>query len=156
MQIAATTTFFLAILAVLLSYVYADAALIPVTASIFSAAMQSPEVSMIDFAPVCAMEGQAYTKIKIGDLTIIALVDTGSALMLISESLLPRLGNPMLYPSPVPNAQSMSGIVPLLGIIYIDIILPASIVRKRVYVTKKSAYDFVLGTDLLSKPHYSL
>ncbi len=46
----------------------------------------------------------------------------------------------------------MSGIFPLLGIIYIDIILPANIIRKRVYVTKKSAYDFVLGTDLLSKP----
>ncbi|MCP3682257.1 MAG: hypothetical protein GY861_06145, partial [bacterium] len=130
MQITATTTFFLAIMAVLVSYVSVDTALILATTSIFSAAMQLPENSMIDFAPVCAMEGQAYTKIIIGDLTIIALVDTGSALTLILESLLPRLGNPMLYPSPVPNAQSMSGIFPLLGIIYIDIILPASIVRK--------------------------
>ncbi len=145
MQIISSTTFFLAIIAVIISYFLAHAALIVVTGSIITTA-QPPEIPL-----VCSLQGQAYTKLTIIGKSMVALIDTGSALTLISESILPEIGNSTVHPSPVPHAQSMSGIFPLIGVIYVDI-LPVNTVRKCIYVIKKTPYDLVFGTDLLSQP----
>ncbi|MCP3685513.1 MAG: hypothetical protein GY861_22915 [bacterium] len=124
MQIIGSTYFFLSIMAVIISHFSMHIALLAIIGSIVAAA-QPPESP-----PVCALEGQAYTKLTIMDKVLVALIDTGSALTLISQSILPLIGNPPMYPSPVPNAQSMSGIFPLLGVIYVDLILPANVIRK--------------------------
>ncbi|MCP3684026.1 MAG: hypothetical protein GY861_15195 [bacterium] len=133
-------------MAVIISHFSMHIALLAIIGSIVVAA-QPP-----GSPPVCALEGQAYTKLMIMDKVLVALIDTGSALTLISQSILPLIGNPPMYPSPVPNAQSMSGIFPLLGVIYVDLVLPANIIWKRIYVIQKTPYDLVLGTDLLSQP----
>ncbi|MCP3686112.1 MAG: hypothetical protein GY861_25985 [bacterium] len=111
-------------IAVIVSHFSIHAALLAVIGSII-VATQPP-----DSPPVCALEGQAYTKLTIMDKVLVALIDTGSALTLISQAVLPLIGNPPMYPSPVPNAQSMSGIFPLLGVIYVDLIFPANIIWK--------------------------
>ncbi|MCP3683603.1 MAG: retroviral-like aspartic protease, partial [bacterium] len=146
MQILNSTYFFLTIIATIVSHFSIHLALLAAMVSILVAS-QPPEN-----LPVCALEGQAYTKLTIKDKVLVALIDTGSALTLISQSILPLIGNPFMYPSPVPNAQSMSGIFPLLGVIYVDLVLPVNIIRKRIYVVQKTPYDLVLGTDLLSQP----
>ncbi len=132
MQIIGSMYFFLVIMAVIISHFLMHAAIITATGSIIAAA-QLPENP-----PVCALEGQAYTKLTIRDKVIVALIDTGSALTLISESILPIIGNPPMYPSPVPNAQSISGIFPLPGVIYVDIVLLANIIRKNLCNLKNS------------------
>ncbi|MCP3682547.1 MAG: retroviral-like aspartic protease, partial [bacterium] len=146
MQIFNSTYFFLTIIAIIISHFSIHLALFAAMGTILVAS-RPPENP-----PVCALEGQAYTKLTIKDKVLVALIDTGSALTLISQSILPLIGNPPMYPSPIPNAQSMSGIFPLLGVIYVDLILPVNIIRKQIYIIQKTPYDLVLGTDLLSQP----
>ncbi len=133
MQIFNSTYFFLTIMAIIISYFSIYLALFAATGSIIVASYPPENL------PICALEGQAYTKLTIKDKVLVALIDTGSALTLILQSILPLIGNPPMYPSPVPNAQSMSGIFPLLGVIYVDLILPANtILETNLRISKDS------------------
>ncbi|VDK53053.1 unnamed protein product [Cylicostephanus goldi] len=107
----------------------------------------------------------AQIPIKVNDVSILALVDTGAAITVTSRATAPLLGVFNFNKSDVPSAVGMAGIpIKLLGVAHLRFQIGSFTFHHPVYFTESScvpqsveSYNIIMGNDLLSRlPPWSI
>ncbi|VDL74986.1 unnamed protein product, partial [Nippostrongylus brasiliensis] len=101
----------------------------------------------------------AQIPVKVNQVRMLALVDTGAAISLTSGDLAPLLGCFSLQPSPIQCAIGVAGIpVRILGSAFVQFQIGIHTIRHPIYFTQlqsvptaATSYNVILGNDLLRR-----